>query len=220
MSKKKKGKSKRKNLYKMYDMRNNGGKKKKNKSSGSKAYSYKAPEYKQIKPSVTKKEAKEAKKIILEPVEVPKDFKKNRSRCNHAGTLITAAEFKDMTPTYAAFTPMLDAAVESYGEDNIRVCKSCYDVLVDPSKVSADGMRDSMLLMYLSINAIISRKRMRKEEIKELTKLRDSLSDWDHAVAVLRKLEDSGALCADDHGSTLSNSDLASLSRADRVNPM
>lgn len=216
MSKKKKNK-KRKNYYASYEAKVSGVKKAK-KPKKSKYNYYHKPAFKEVKPSLSKKEAKEAKKIVLEPVEVPKDFKKTRTRCNHAGSLITPTEFKEMTPAYAAFTPMLDAAVESYGEDHVMVCKSCYDVLVDPGKVSVEGLKESILLMYLSVNTILSRKRLDKDEIKELTKLRDGLGDWDHAVSVLRKLEESGAL--QESSSAVTEEDLSKLSRADHVNPM
>ena len=72
-------------------------KKKKNKKK-----EYDIPKFKMVQPSLGRKDAKIAKKIVLAPVDVPKAFLKVRRKCNHAGKLITAAEFKEMTPAYAA----------------------------------------------------------------------------------------------------------------------
>ena len=85
--------------------------KKKNKK-GKKIKGYEAPKLKSVKPTLDKSDAKKNKKILLAPVEIPKEFIKNRAKCNHAGQVISVAEFKAMTPTYAAYTPMLDTIVE------------------------------------------------------------------------------------------------------------
>lgn len=207
-----------------------GGKKRKGKDKGKRSKAskgrnaeYNTPAFGSIRPSLSGREAKLSTKSVLAPVEVPKEFRKNRLRCNHAGALISPAEFKAMTPAYAAFTPLLDAAIETYGEDNVAICRSCYDVLVNTGDITSTGMRDSVLRLYLSANLILAHKRMTKDEIKELAGMRDGLTDWDHAIFTLRKLEEDGTIDASRNSqaaamaSGVDAAKLSKLSKADRI---
>lgn len=217
MSKKNKKKNKKKNSYYDYAFgkkaKKNGGKK------GGKKSAYKDPELKSVKPSLDKKDAKESKKILLEPVNVPKEFMKNRNRCNHAADIISVSEFKGMTPTYAAFTPMVDPMVEAFGEDNVAVCKSCYDVLVDCSKISTADLQRAVAMLYAAANAVVSHKRLKADEIKEIAKVKEALGDWNPIIAMYEKLEDKGSFdnsdgpIATSASKELSDAEIAKMSR-------
>lgn len=214
MSKKKKGKK----ANKFYPKKNNAAyESKKNKKKGKKKDSaYGEPKLKSVKLSLDKKDVKENKKILLEPVEVPKGFMKNRNRCNHAGPIISVAEFKNMTPTYAAFTPMLDTMVSVFGEDNVAVCKSCYDVLADVSKISTGDIQHAIAVLYAAANAVVSHKRMKNDEIKEIAKVKESLGDWNAIIDLFEKLEDKGAFVVDSdkaESGELTSAEMAKMSR-------
>ena len=175
MSKKKKKSGKGKYYESIYSKR----KKKDNKKKKNSYYG--KPAFKTVKPSLSKKEAKESKKILLAPVDIPKDFMKNRAKCNHAGDLISVADFKAMTPNYGAFTPMLDQMIKTFGEENLAICKGCYDVVVKASLMSTEKMEDAIATLYAAANTILSRKRMKNSKnIEKISKIKN-----DHFVNTL-----------------------------------
>ena len=214
MSKKSKKKNKKKGGYYDYAF---GKKDMKKKGKKGKKSAYDEPTLKSVKPTLDKKDAKESKKILLEPVNVPKEFLKNRNKCNHAGHIITPKEFKDMTPTYAAFTPMLDNMIAVFGEENVGVCKSCYDVLADVSKISSDDIIHALCVLYAAANAVVSHKRFKTDEVKEIAKIKEDLGDWNNIVEMFEKLEDKGAFKTSVANATgageLSAAELAKLNR-------
>lgn len=206
--------SKKKNKNSYYEFAyGKKGKKKKNKNKSV----YKEPELKSVKPSLDKKDAKESKKILLEPVNVPKEFMKNRSKCNHAADIISVAKFKSMTPTYAAFTPMVDPMIEVFGEDNVAICKSCYDVLVDCSKISAADLQHAVAMLYAAANAVVSHKRMKGDEIKEISKVKESLGDWNSIITMYSELEEKGSFSVNsdipESVKELSDAEIAKMNR-------
>lgn len=212
MSKKKKKSGKGKYYESIYSKR----KKKDNKKKKSSYYG--KPAFKTVKPSLSKKEAKESKKILLAPVDIPKDFMKNRAKCNHAGDLISVAEFKAMTPNYGAFTPMLDQMIKTYGEDNLAICKGCYDVVVKASLMSTEKMEDAIATLYAAANTILSRKRMKNtKNIEKISKIKNDLADWNDLVDRMGKLEDDNRLedATDVSADTISPEELGKLSRSD-----
>lgn len=212
MSKKKKKSGKGKYYESIYSKR----KKKDNKKKKNSYYG--KPTFKTVKPSLSKKEAKESKKILLAPVDIPKDFMKNRAKCNHAGDVISVAEFKAMTPNYGAFTPMLDQMIKTYGEENLAICKGCYDVVVKASLMSTEAMEDAIATLYAAANTILSRKRMKNSKnIEKISKIKNDLADWNDLVDRMGKLEDDNRLedAADVSADTISPEELSKLSRSD-----
>lgn len=213
MSKKKK--NKKKNHY--YGDNYTFGKKGKKSGKKGKKSVYKEPELKSVKPSLEKKEAKQNKKLLLEPVNVPEKFMKNRAHCNHAADIISVAKFKSMTPTHAAFTPMVDPMVEAFGEDNVAICKSCYDVLVDCSNITTSDLQRAVCMLYAAANAVVSHKRMKSDEIKEIAKVKESLGDWNAIIALYSKLEEDGSFRissdASDTSKELSDAEIAKMNR-------
>lgn len=186
---------------------------KKNKSKN-KDY-YKSPKLKTVHPSLDKHDSKDMYKIVTRPVEVDEKFVKGRTKCNHAGDLIAPSKFRAMTASYGAYTPMLDIACRIFGEDNVSVCGQCYDVLIKPSMVGTAELEQASAMMYLAANVVLSRYRMKKDEIKKISKLRDALSDWDRVIARLDKLEQAGALdeSAVSDNTQLSEKQLAELNK-------
>ena len=212
MSKKKKKSGKGKYYESIYSKR----KKKDNKKKKNSYYG--KPTFKTVKPSLSKKEAKESKKILLAPVDIPKDFMKNRAKCNHAGDLISVADFKAMTPNYGAFTPMLDQMIKTFGEENLAICKGCYDVVVKASLMSTEAMEDAIATLYAAANTILSRKRMKNSKnIEKISKIKNDLADWNDLVDRMGKLEDDNRLedAADVSADTISPEELSKLSRSD-----
>lgn len=159
--------------YKYFNSKKDDKKKKRKKSKD-----FDVPKFKTVKSTIDRKDAKRAKKIILAPVDIPKEFTKIRSKCNHADKLITPAEFRDMTPAYSAYTPMLDRVIAMYGEEHVHICKDCYDVLVDPDAIHEDAIEEAMVTLYLAANKAVSLRRMKDDEVKAISKLKDDLTDW------------------------------------------
>ena len=212
MSKKKKKSGKGKYYESIYSKR----KKKDNKKKKNSYYG--KPAFKTVKPSLSKKEAKESKKILLAPVDIPKDFMKNRAKCNHAGDLISVADFKAMTPNYGAFTPMLDQMIKTFGEENLAICKGCYDVVVKASLMSTEKMEDAIATLYAAANTILSRKRMKNSKnIEKISKIKNDLADWNDLVDHMGNLQDYNRLedATDVSADTISPEELGKLSRSD-----
>lgn len=179
----KKSKKKNKYFYTSKDI------KKKNKK-GKKIKGYEAPKLKSVKPTLDKSDAKKNKKILLAPVEIPKEFIKNRAKCNHAGQVISVAEFKAMTPTYAAYTPMLDTIVELFGEENCSICKSCFDVLIDKKQISVSDVLGSINTLYAAANMVVANKRMKDDEVKDIAKIKNDLEDWLKVADLLAEIKE------------------------------
>lgn len=155
---------------------------------------YDQPKLKTLSSSLDKKERKECYSILNIPIEVPKKFTKIRNKCNHVNRMITVAEYKAITPFYAVFTPMLDAMVAKYGEENIRVCSSCFDVLVSPNLVKGEDLRNAVSSLYSAANTLMITTRVKKGEIRDLNELKSSLSDWNEVIAQISELERNGNL--------------------------
>lgn len=212
MSKKKKHSS---HFYDFNGKSGKKGKKSKNKDSGY----YKEPEFKEVKPTLDKKDAKKNKKMLLAPVEIPKEFIKSRVKCNHADGLMTVKEFKAMTPTYAAFTPMLDTMTAVFGADDLRICKRCYDVIVKPELFDSSDVRHAIAVLYATANVVVSHKRMKDDEVKSINKVKMDLNDWSTIANRYRELEESGALATQEtDAASLSSDDLAALNKVSSAN--
>lgn len=171
------GKKKKKNSYYGHTeakSKNKKSKKKDKKSKDIKLMSNKA--------SLDRKDVKTARKIVLSPVKVPDSFTEVRRACNHALKLITPAAYKEMTPSYATFTPMLDWAIAMLGEDNVAVCSGCYDVVPNFDKINKDDVMKAVTTLHLAANKVLSMKRLKNDEIKDLAKMRDNLDKW-HEIA-------------------------------------
>lgn len=192
--------------------------KKSKKDKKSKKSSYDEPTMKTVKPSLNKKAAKAQKKDLQKPIKVSKEFKNRRNSCNHAGKLITVEEFKELTPTYAAYTPMLEQMVETFGVENVMVCRDCFDVVVRPACTTLEEVKKAVAVLYAASNTAVSSKRLKGKEIERFNKIKDSLGDWNFVVDTIGKLEEKGAISAGasedirDEGS-LTPEQLANLSK-------
>lgn len=167
-----------------------GNKKDDKKKKKKKGKDHDRPTIKSVRSTLDKKDAKTARKIVLAPIDVPKDFIKVRNKCNHAGKLITPAEFRDMTAAYAAYTPMLDAICNKYGEERVHVCRDCYDVLVDRDLVTPQDVDDAVLTLYVAANKAVSLKRMKDDEVKAISKLKNEMVDWNDVADIIEKVDE------------------------------
>lgn len=176
-------KKKKKVAYKYY------GDSKKRKKDDRKRRKIRGPKIETVGMSLDKSEIKAARKIICTPVKVSKNFTEIREKCNHAGKLLTVAEYKDMTAVYNVYTPILDWAVAKFGEENVHVCKGCYDAVINPELIKAVDVQDAMMLLYAAVNKAICMKKMKKKEIKELAELKDKLNDFNEVVEIIEKID-------------------------------
>lgn len=182
---------KKKNKKKDFKYFNSGKSSKKNKGgkkrSGKSAYS--RPKMKSVKPTLSKKEAKANKKVVIAPVDIPKDFRKNRLKCNHAADTISVESYKALTPNYAAYTPALERVVQQFGPEHVCICKDCFDVLVDRDCVGADDVYEALTTLYVACNVAVSNRRLKDDEVKAIAKLKDVLNDFGPVMEILMKLE-------------------------------
>lgn len=163
-------------------------KKKKNKKSA-----YEAPKLKRVKATLDKDDAKQLKKIVVKPIDIDPKFSKKRAQCNHAvSEEMTPEQFKAMTPNYAAFTPMLDAAIDTFGEKNVGVCPRCFDVMVAAEQIDSDMMKTSIVTLYAAANMVLSHKRLKDDEIKDISKLKDALGKWNKVIDLMEEIEAAG----------------------------
>lgn len=160
--------------------------KKNKKSSG-------IPGLKIVHMSLDKKDIRDARKVVTAPVDVPKKFLSIRKKCNHAGDLLTPAQYRTMTLNYAVYTPMLDAVCEKFGEDNVQVCAGCYDVLVNYDAITSEDIRDALTTLYVSANKVVSLKRMKGDEIEDINKLKNELTDWNDVIELMDKIDEAMA---------------------------
>lgn len=173
---------------------------------------YDKPKLKSVRPTLDKKEVKKNKKTVLNPVEVPKDFRKNRLKCNHAGRIMSVSEYRNMTPTYAAYTPALERMVQLYGEENCCICRDCYDVLVKRREVTKDAVNDALTTLYAACNVAVANKRLKDDEVKEIAKLKGIIDDFRPVLDIIDQVEDIPAQEDDGDGADAS-ADPSSLNR-------
>lgn len=152
-------------------------------------YQSKYPALKTVHLSLSKKDVKDITKIVATPIDVPKKFIEIREECNHAGDLLTPAEYRAMSANYAAYTPMLDVACAVFGEENVSVCAACYDVVLDHKLINADGIRSALATLYLSANKAVSMKRMKDDKVKKLNKLKGDLTDWNKIIEIIDEID-------------------------------
>ncbi|MCM1230232.1 MAG: hypothetical protein NC489_08865 [Ruminococcus flavefaciens] len=183
---KKSRKAKQKKYY-GYDLSNRSSKKDK-KKKGSKTVGYKAPKLGNMKPTLDKKEAKTNRKIVTSPVDVPKEFLKNRLKCNHAGAQMSVADFKTMTPSWSAYTPATERMVTKFGADKVCICKQCYDVLVARECIDTDKVNEALTVLYAACNVAIGNKRMKDDEVKKIAKLKEVIADFQPVIDTLERI--------------------------------
>ena len=159
-------------------------KKKKDKEKGKNK-----PSIKSVRPSLSSKDGKKNRKIVMRPIEVDKEFTKRRLRCNHADGIMTLDEFKSMSMTAPAFTPMMERVKGLYGPEHVHICARCMDVLVDADQISADAAVDALTTLYATVNSVVARTRLKEDEIKEINRLKDVVSDFIPVVDLLQQIE-------------------------------
>lgn len=190
--------------------------KKEKKAKKERKSAYDEPTMKTVKPSIKKKDAKAQLKDLQKPIKVSKAFKERRNTCNHAGKLISVQDFKNLTPTWAAYTPMLDQMVETFGEENVMVCQYCFDVVVRPSCTTFAEVKKAIAVLYAASNTAVSSKRLKDKEIERFNKIKDNLGDWNFVVDAIGKLEKKGAISEStdaDDASSMTEEQLANLSK-------
>ena len=96
-----------------------------------------------------------------------------------------------MTAWPDVYTPHLSRAIELYGEDHVRICRRCYDVVVDYDVVNADDIRKALTAIYVAVNLVKANLRFDKNEVKHLTKSYQEagLANFDGLFKLFNKME-------------------------------
>lgn len=145
------------------------------------------PKTKRVKLTLNKKEIKENRKIAEAPFEIPKELLKNRRKCNHADGTMTVQEFMDSGKN-PAITPLLGMMVDVFGEDKVKVCAACYDVMLVDDAIKPDDVIKSAMTLYAASNYVVSHKKMSDEDVKGLAKDREVVEDFKNVVTLMRKI--------------------------------
>lgn len=157
------------------------------KKGNKKSSFYGDPNTKRMKSTLNKKELKENRKIAEAPFEIPKELLKNRRKCNHVNGTMTAQEFMDSGKN-PFITPMLSTMVEVFGEDKVKVCAACYDVMLVDGAITPDDVIKSAMTLYAASNYVVSHKKMSDEDVKGLAKDREVVEDFKNVVTLMRKI--------------------------------
>lgn len=157
------------------------------KKKGKKDSVYGDPKTKRMKLTLNKKEIKENRKIAEAPFEIPKELLKNRRKCNHADGTMTVQEFMDSGKN-PAITPLLSTMVDVFGEDKIKICAACYDVMLVDDAIKPDDVIKSAMTLYAASNYVVSHKKMSDEDVKGLAKDREVVEDFKNVVTLMRKI--------------------------------
>lgn len=157
------------------------------KKKGKKDSVYGDPKTNRMKLTLNKKEIKENRKIAEAPFEIPKELLKNRRKCNHADGTMTVQEFMDSGKN-PAITPLLSTMVDVFGEDKIKICAACYDVMLVDDAIKPDDVIKSAMTLYAASNYVVSHKKMSDEDVKGLAKDREVVEDFKNVVTLMRKI--------------------------------
>ena len=88
------------------------------------------------------------------------------------------------------------------------------------SKLS-DKIKEAIAILYASANVLVSRKRMKNDEVKNVAEIKNELRRWNDVIDDLMKLEESGALTpaseTDSTETSMSAADLEKLSKSNRA---
>ena len=182
------GKKKKSNSFKWLDGYKDDNRKKKGKKSHQRTVKPSEPAYRRVKVSLDKGEAKENKKEVRRPVKVSKDFLERRNRCNHADGSISIDEYRRLSPAPEAYTPELKAMVDKFGEENVRVCARCYQVVVPREMVEADAVYDAVQILRASCGIAVANRRLTKKEIRGINELREKLAGFGEVIGILEEL--------------------------------
>lgn len=186
--------SKKKKKNKYFESYNLSGKKGKKGKGNKKDLKKSMKKTKTVHPTLTKKDGRVMRKELEKPLKVDKDFTKNRTRCNHADGTLSAQEYRSKYPGKAeAYTPMLQTMIDLYGEENIRICDRCYEVMVNRDQVSADDVKAAIATIYAGAGIAVANVRMKKDEVKAINKSKKLLDEFGVIIDDLEELEEKGS---------------------------
>ena len=149
---------------------------------------------KTVQPSLSKKESKAMRKEMEKPFVVDKDYLRLRYKCNHADGNLSVADYRAKYPGKAdAYTPMLQSMVDLFGEENVRVCAHCFEAVVNRNMVSLEDVKTAITTLYAAAGVVVANVRMKKDEIKEVNKSKDSLAKLQPIVDFMTEFEEKGS---------------------------
>ena len=170
-------------------------KKKGKKGKGNKKDMAKAmKKVKTVKETLTKKEIKFNHKELEKPFDVNKKFLNNRCKCSHAGDTMSVAEYRrDYPGKTEVYTPMLQTFIDLFGEEHLRICDSCFEVMVDRSEISVDAVKEALATLYGAAGVVVANVRMKKDEVKAINKARIGLDEFRSMLGFMEELEEKGS---------------------------
>lgn len=125
--------------------------------------------------SVGKDDVKTARKAMMKPPKVPKELLEIREKCNHHCDALTLQQYEGRGFGRLNI-PNIDAFVERFGSDSVRVCEVCGEVFVQkpPSPATVSG---ALVTLRASINLLLKSSVTKNKEIRKLVAIRDILTD-------------------------------------------
>lgn len=69
------------------------------------------------------------------------------------------------------------------------VCKSCYDVIVEQSKIDAGDVDDAIMSLYAAANKVVSMHRMKDDEVEAIAKIKEGLTEWAEVSDLIYKID-------------------------------
>lgn len=105
--------------------------------------------------TLSDKEIRINRELMAIPASVPEKLAENRSKCNHSGKLLTLKEYSERR--YSVFMiPHLDAMRAFFGEENLRVCADCGELVVTSSKISTQDVYVALMTLYAATNSVLA----------------------------------------------------------------
>lgn len=118
--------------------------------------------------TLSDKEIRTNRELMAIPASVPEKLAANRAKCNHSGKRLTLKEYSENR--YSTFMiPHLDAMRAFFGEDNLRVCADCGELIVSASKISTQDVYASLMTVYAAANMVLANSGVADPKMLKLT---------------------------------------------------
>lgn len=123
---------------------------------------------KNVKPSLDKKDVRDVHRAAEKPIKLPKQIEEAREVCNHVQETYSVPAFNKEFEGRPYLAKNLDMYARMFGEENLGICKGCFEVMVDRKLITVDETQRAFLLILAAMNHLMANYRMKKKELKEL----------------------------------------------------
>ena len=150
------------------------------------------PKLLRVKPTLSDKDVKQSERIVEQIPKINKELLKNREECNHCQDVMSVAEFREKPNSYV--TPLLDQYVEVFGEQNVALCKGCYEVLAKDSQIDLTKTNNAFILIMAAIDHLTANMRMDKKELHRMKEYKETqVKGLYEIIPMLRTLKEKQA---------------------------